>query len=132
MMHLKKLNGNDRGQSLVEFALVLPVLALLLMGIIDFGRIISAQLIISDAARDAARYASVGNVDTQVGQVISSDTNTLGKTVSWNVSPSDSQRQSGDSVSVGVSYSVSIFDPLLAVILGKTYTVQSTMAMRVE
>lgn len=129
---MKRTRGGDKGQSLVEFALVLPVLALLLMGIIDLGRIISAQLIVSEAARDAARYASIGNGDTQVGQTVSADTSTLGNTVAWTITPTETNRQSGGTVTVDVSYSVDLFDPLLAVVLGKTYSVQSTMSMRVE
>ena len=45
----------SKGQSLVEFALVLPVLLVLLMGVFDFGRAIYASLdAISDAAKSAA------------------------------------------------------------------------------
>lgn len=129
---MRRTKDGDKGQSLVEFALVLPVLALFLMGIIDLGRIVSAQLIVSEAARDAARYASVGNGDMQVGQTVSSDTSMLGKSVTWTVSPTDTSRQSGDSVTVTVSNTVSIFDPLLAAVFGTSYMVQSSMTMRVE
>jgi len=50
---------NLRGQSLVEFALVLPVLMMLLMGVLDIGRVVWANDAISSAAREAARYAIV-------------------------------------------------------------------------
>jgi len=48
-----------RGQTLVEFALVLPLLILLLVGIFDFGRAIFAYNTINNAAREAARLAIV-------------------------------------------------------------------------
>jgi Flp pilus assembly protein TadG len=48
-----------RGQSLVEFALVLPVFLLLIFGIIDLGRFVYMNSTISQAAREAARVASV-------------------------------------------------------------------------
>ena len=48
---------SERGQSLVEFALVVPVLLLLLFGIIDFGRVFHASLTIDHAGREAARAA---------------------------------------------------------------------------
>ena len=54
---------SEKGQSLVEFALVLPLLILLLFGIIDFGRIFNAYLTIDHAGRDAARTASIGKND---------------------------------------------------------------------
>ncbi|MBY8873680.1 pilus assembly protein [Micromonospora sp. PLK6-60] len=41
-------------------ALVLPLLLLLLFGIIDFGRMLNAQLTLTEAAHDAARAASLG------------------------------------------------------------------------
>ncbi|MFK4998208.1 TadE/TadG family type IV pilus assembly protein [Bacillus sp. N9] len=40
---------SERGQSLVEFAIVVPLLLLLLFGIIDFGRIFHASLTIDHA-----------------------------------------------------------------------------------
>lgn len=49
----------DRGQTMVEFALVLPVLILLLVGIFDFGRAIYAYNTINNAAREGARLAIV-------------------------------------------------------------------------
>lgn len=49
----------SRGQSLVEMALVLPVLLLLLMGLFDFGRAIFAYNSVSNAAREGARLAIV-------------------------------------------------------------------------
>jgi len=50
---------SDRGAAMVEFALVLPVLLLLLFGFIDFGVFWYNDLELSHAARDAARRASV-------------------------------------------------------------------------
>jgi hypothetical protein len=51
----------DRGQGLVEFAIITPVLLLLIMGIIEFGRLMVAFSSVSTASRDAVRYAaSVG------------------------------------------------------------------------
>ena len=47
-----------RGQSLVEFALVLPILLLLLGGAIDLGRLFYAQVSISNAAKEGAFYGS--------------------------------------------------------------------------
>lgn len=49
----------DRGQSLVEFALVLPVFFLVLFGIVDVGRYVYVTNAFSQAAREGARYGSV-------------------------------------------------------------------------
>jgi len=50
----------DRGATAVEFALLLPVLLLLLFGIIDFGRALNAQITLTQAVREGARLASFG------------------------------------------------------------------------
>jgi Flp pilus assembly protein TadG len=49
----------DRGAAAVELALVLPVLLLVLFGIIDFGRMLNAQLQLTEAAREGARAAAL-------------------------------------------------------------------------
>jgi hypothetical protein len=48
----------ELGQSVVEFALVIPILIVLFVGIADFGRIFNAGVIIEAAARDAAEHAA--------------------------------------------------------------------------
>src|SRR3989442_761610 len=46
------------GQALVEFAIALPVLAILIAGVLEMGRGYSFAVATSDAARDAARYVA--------------------------------------------------------------------------
>lgn len=50
---------NQRGQALVEMALVLPILLLIVFGIVEFGRIYTYQLQINSIAREGARIAAV-------------------------------------------------------------------------
>ena len=50
-----------RAQSMVEFALTLPVLLLLIFGIVEFGRVLQAWLALENGARFAIRYAVTGN-----------------------------------------------------------------------
>ena len=52
--------SKQKGQGLVEFALILPLLLLMFFGIIEFGRIFQAYLTVQHAAREAARYAVTG------------------------------------------------------------------------
>lgn len=54
-----KRRHDQRGQTLVEFALILPVFIFLLMGIFDLGRAVYAYNTISNAARQAVRLAIV-------------------------------------------------------------------------
>ena len=55
---------HPRGQSLVEFALVLPVMLVLMLAVVDAGRGIMAYNEVSQSARDIARVASVSCTDT--------------------------------------------------------------------
>ena len=48
-----------RGQAMVEFALVIPVFILLLVGMFDLGRVVWVNDTLATAAREAARYAIV-------------------------------------------------------------------------
>jgi hypothetical protein len=50
--------GGDRGQNLVELALVMPILILILVGLVDLGRMFNAYIVITNAARVGARYGS--------------------------------------------------------------------------
>jgi Flp pilus assembly protein TadG len=50
-------NGQS-GQSVIEMALAFPVLLLLLVAVIDFARIIDAGIVLTNAAREGARFAS--------------------------------------------------------------------------
>ena len=48
-----------RGQSMVEFALVLPMLLILLLGIVDFGRVFQAGIVTEAAARNGAEAGAL-------------------------------------------------------------------------
>jgi Flp pilus assembly protein TadG len=56
----------ERGQSTVEFALVLPFLFVFLLGLVQVAVIARDQLLVVHAARAAAREASVGSSDARV------------------------------------------------------------------
>jgi Flp pilus assembly protein TadG len=47
-----------RAQAMVEFAITLPVLLMLLLGIIEVGRLVFMYAMVTNASRDAVRYAS--------------------------------------------------------------------------
>ena len=51
--------GNQRGQTMTEFALVMPILLFLLLGIIQFGIVFNNYLDLTDATRAGARKAAV-------------------------------------------------------------------------
>ena len=53
------MKKNERGQTMVEFALCLPLIALLLFGVIQFGIVFNNYVTLTDAVRAGARKATV-------------------------------------------------------------------------
>lgn len=56
-----RLFGSEAGQALVEFALVVPVLLLLVVGLAEFARAWNTQQVLTDAAREGLRSSVVAN-----------------------------------------------------------------------
>jgi Flp pilus assembly protein TadG len=59
----------DSGQALVEFALVAPILLLLVLGIVDFGRAFYTYHVMVDAAREGARVGVIAKPSTTADTV---------------------------------------------------------------
>lgn len=57
-------SGKEKGAVAVEFALVLPIFLVLVLGIFEFGRAMNIQVSLSQAARESARYVAVHYADT--------------------------------------------------------------------
>jgi Flp pilus assembly protein TadG len=50
---------SERGQSLVEFGLIIPIVLLIMLGLFDLGRVVFINNSLSDGARNGARHASI-------------------------------------------------------------------------
>ena len=53
------MKHRQNGQALVEFALILPIILMLTLGMLDFGRGLHGYIALAGAVRDGARYGSV-------------------------------------------------------------------------
>ena len=58
---LRRWALSQRGQALVEFALILPVILLLVMGMLEFARAWNLHQVMTDAAREGARRAVIAD-----------------------------------------------------------------------
>jgi Flp pilus assembly protein TadG len=61
---------SERGAEVVEFALVLPMLLLLGLGIFDFGMLFQRYEVVTNAAREGARAGAVGLTEAQIASIV--------------------------------------------------------------
>ena len=123
----------ERGQALVELALVLPILLLVLMGIVDFGRVFHGHLAVTSASRQAAREASLGRTDAEIMTAARNAASPLApEQIVVTVTPAFSARQAGTSIEVTVTYSLEIITPLIQPFLPNPYQVRARVVTRRE
>jgi Flp pilus assembly protein TadG len=142
---LKRLTGGPRkredGQSLVEFALVIPIFLLVLFAIVDFGMAFHAWITVTNSAREGGRLGSVHASSAAIEQRVRDTADSLDQdNLSVNVTNADDQGgQPGESVVVDVSYSYSLITPLADLlnmvsggVIPETFSLDSTAEMRLE
>jgi hypothetical protein len=61
------LRPSERGQSLAEFAVVIPVLALVVFAIFEFGNMLRVQIQLQNAVREGARFTAIGGPANYLG-----------------------------------------------------------------
>jgi Flp pilus assembly protein TadG len=126
-------SSRSQGQSLVEFALVLPLLLVVLFGILDFGRVIYAYNAISNAARTGARVAIVDQTESAIEAAARSEAVGIAPMTVTVTYPdcSAADLKLTCTVSVEVSHQWQPVTPVIGAIVGPI-TVRSTTSMSVE
>lgn len=133
MRLLRKLIRDKRGQALVELALVLPLLLLLVMGTMEFGRIFHSYLLITNASREGARTAITGTDDNGIRTIVKDVTVSLGLTdAQITITPTTGLRTRGVPLTVEVDYSVNLITPVPTVIVPNPFPLSALTTMRVE
>ena len=74
---IMKRKNKESGQAMVEFAIVVPVLIVILCGILDFGWIYYNKYKVEEASYEAARYAAIAVQDIGTGDQLTGDTEAL-------------------------------------------------------
>jgi Flp pilus assembly protein TadG len=123
-----------RGQSLVEFALVLPILLILLLGILDFGRAVAAYNGVSNAARTGVRVAIVNQDETAIEDAVAAETIAFGDadvTFNDNAEGDPDCPEIGCVVAVTVSTEYIPATPIFSQLVG-SITVSSESRMPIE
>ncbi len=133
MLVLRSVIKNQRGQAMVEMALILPILILLIFGIIEFGRIFASYLMVNNAAREGARYAAVGATDAEITALVMQRSSALDEDqLTVNIDPPEGSRVHAQGVEIFVVYPVRVYAPVISNITGDPYLVSAQVTMRVE
>lgn len=118
LMHNKQ--RGERGQTLVEFALIAPVVLLILMAILSFGLAFSWKIMLNGAAREGARIGAVGsNTATVVSKVMANlsslpNSNTVSVSIATThtdgttLGNNTDARETGGYITVTVSYNAQV------------------------
>lgn len=110
-----KSRDGESGQSLVEFALVLPVVLLLIFGLLEFGRVLNGVVSAYHCANSLARVALVGKSEADTVSVVADYCPTL---PAWTITgdqitvlPEAADRVPGSTIQVAVYYPVELIVP---------------------
>ncbi|OZM58730.1 pilus assembly protein TadE [Lottiidibacillus patelloidae] len=124
---------NEKGQSIVEFALVIPVMLLLMVGLFDFGRVFYMYTHYHLTSQETVRVAGLGWNDSDVTQFAKNYIH-IGEPADLEVTitPNDTNRNSGDYVTVQLKYPATIITPLISSMLPSPFYIETESTIRVE
>lgn len=120
----KKLAFREKGQELVEFAIILALLMVVLLVIFDLGRVTFFYSVVHNAAREGARYGITDQNASQIQQVA------IQKAGDLEIDPAVSFTT--DTVTVTIDYDFAPVTPILNLLTGQdsiTLHAQATMAI---
>lgn len=128
----------ERGQNLVEFAMIVPIFLLLVFAIVDFGMGFHAWISVTNAAREGARVGAVG-ADAATIEAKVRDTAGSLNDENLDVVITNAQGQPGEAVSVQVNYEYHLITPLSNIMglltggsIGPDIDFEATSQMRLE
>ncbi len=144
--HIGRRLTGESGSQLVEFAMVLPILLLVLAAIVDFGVMFRTNSVVANAAREGARIAAIpgneqNNYETVRARV--AETLTEGRLTGPSVvtitpeavTIAASTNGAGTRVTVAYTHTTLFLGPIVAIMNGtfaQAILIQSTAVMRTE
>ena len=112
---MRKFLRSERGQTMVETAIVLPVVIFLLVAMVDAGRVFHAWIVVTNSAREGARAGAARQPASVVEERIEASMN------GWLCGPGDPdtdctdngniQGTSGDALHIQVTHDVQLLSP---------------------
>lgn len=127
---LSKLRKSERGQSLVEFALVLPIILLLSLGVLEYGWMLNTKITVTAATREGARAASVLGKDATDAELDSTATLVAERYMGVTLGVDDvTVSTPGDDITINLSY---VKAPLVGIYIKTPMTISSQVTMKRE
>jgi len=131
---MRKLFFNNKGQSTIEFILLIPFLIFTCFAVFQLGYVMYIQNNIKQLSREAARIITTTNSNSLCMEIIK-DCNDFNKNLIFQViiSPDpETERKVGDIVKIGIKINYEGFGGLIENILGKPIIIYSESSMRME
>ena len=121
--------GSDRGSASVEFALVLPILLVLVLAVVQVGLFVRDDLVLVGSARAGARQAAVSADDASVRDAVAQGAPGLDPS---RIDVAISRTRRGGPATVSVTYAAPQAVPFVGWLFPGTVTLQATAVMRQE
>lgn len=130
----KRRRSRQLGQSLAEFAIVVPIFLIIVFGVVDFSLGLKAWLTVTNASREGARVLVLGQTCAQVTNQTKTVAASLHPAVTVTITPGSCTGVAGDAMSVKVTYIYRSVTPLghFTQLLTGPITMSSTSTMRHE
>jgi Flp pilus assembly protein TadG len=141
MLKLNRAQGKhkEKGQALVEFALLVPIFLVLMFAIVDFGMGFYSWITVTNGAREGARLGAVLASSDEITDRVYDSVNLPDEATKMTVTVTNAQGPPGESVVVQVDYDYDFITPLAGLVqlmsgdtIGPTLTLTSTAEMRLE
>ena len=135
----EKGQRGEKGQALVEFALLVPIFLMLLFAVVDFGMGFHSWITVTNSAREGARIGAVAATEQQIIDRVHDTATLINEDTNMDVLVTNAQGLPGESVVVQVDYDYDLITPLASLvafltgdIIGPTLELSSTAEMRLE
>lgn len=120
MLH-QRIKSGERGAAAVEFALILPVLLVLVMGLIEFSLLFNNQISLTNAAREGARFMAIKNNSANAKSAVIAAAPSVNPRISASdISVSPSNCTAGSTVTVTIVYNARLLTGFFGTVLPLT------------
>ena len=130
---MRRLLRSERGQAMVEMAIALPVFILIMVAVLDAGRVFNVWITVTNGAREGARAAATRQTEPEILDRI--DQAMIGLAYDAPVITTDDGQipgPSGSPVTVVIGSDVTIITPVISQIMGAIVHLEGRSTMQLE